>query len=259
MLSRTVSSIGLSLLFLAGPLWANRKLTITEVFLDNPETPTSITIIGERFSFGREPVVTLGEVGALPVHGVPTDTRIVALLPANLAAGDYRLSVSTGTGDAKNDEYDLTIGAAGPTGPMGPTGPAGPAGPPDPAVAAMVVELQNEVCRLFQQTGEHPRPAFCPPPTGTCPCAAAYELVGFSTTPTCLDQPELDNQLLLEVPGARELILSRFEEGEVTNACSAQEVDNDFFFFRDLTNNEDAEACRDLIFARAASLGVVCE
>jgi len=35
--------------------------------------------------------------------------------------------------------------------------------------------------------------------------------------------------------------------------------DNSLFFFRDLISNEDAEACRALIFARAASLGVVCE
>jgi hypothetical protein len=80
-----------------------------------------------------------------------------------------------------------------------------------------------------------------------------------SATPTCLDQPELDNQLILETPGTSEWVLSRFKEGSVTNACIARDLTgNDLFFFADLLNNADAEACRALIFARASALGVTC-
>ncbi len=260
---RMVSTICLAVLLITAPLWARRRPTIVEVFVDNPHDPTSITIIGEGFSFGREPVVTFGEVGQLTLDGVPTDTRIVALLPVNIAAGDYLLSVSTGRGIGKNDEYNLTIGAVGPTGPMGPDGPAGPAGPPDPVVAAMVAELTNEVCRLYQQTGQLPRPTFCPPPPppgGTCPCAAEYEIVDFSATPTCEDEPASDNQLLLGTAAGTERLVSRFKEGSVTNLCQARdEVGNDLFFNHDILSNADAEACRAIIFARASSLGVVCQ
>ena len=57
--------------------------------------------------------VTLGEFGPLNLVGVPTDTEIVVEFPAGgLPAGDFLLTVSTGTGQSQNDEYDLTIGAA---------------------------------------------------------------------------------------------------------------------------------------------------
>ena len=42
--------------------------------------------------------------------------------------GDYLLTVSTGTGQSQNDEYDLTIGDVGPVGPVGIQGVDGPRG-----------------------------------------------------------------------------------------------------------------------------------
>lgn len=62
-----------------------------------------------------------------------TANTIEATYPAAIASGEYLLSVSTGNGQSKHDEFDLTIGAIGPQGPQGPQGPAGPQGPQGPA------------------------------------------------------------------------------------------------------------------------------
>lgn len=115
-------------------------LNITQVFVDDPENPTSIMIIGEDLLFGPQgPSVTLGEFGALSIVGTPTDTLIEALLPVGIPDGDYLLTASGGNGQSQNDEYDLTIGAVGPQGiqgiqgeigPQGETGPQGVQGPP---------------------------------------------------------------------------------------------------------------------------------
>ncbi len=110
-------------------------LNINQVLVDDPNEPTSIEIVGEDLLFGSDgPVVMLGEyVDPLVIVGVPTDEVIVALLPENIVAGDYLLTVSNGNGQSQNDEYDLTIGAVGPQGPQGEPGPQGPHGEPGPA------------------------------------------------------------------------------------------------------------------------------
>ena len=46
--------------------------------------------------------------------------------------GDYKLSVRTGNGKSKQDEWDLTIGAVGPEGPRGEKGAPGDKGLPGP-------------------------------------------------------------------------------------------------------------------------------
>jgi hypothetical protein len=106
-------------------------LNISQVLVDDPNDPTSITIVGTDFLFGPEaPTVTLGEyVDPLIIVGDPTNITIVALLPENIVAGDYLLTVATGTGQSQNDEYDLTIGAVGPQGPQGEQGIQGERGP----------------------------------------------------------------------------------------------------------------------------------
>jgi hypothetical protein len=104
-------------------------LDIKTVFVDDPNTPTQIVISGKDFLFGPGPlVVTLGNFGAISIVGVPTHTMISAKLPLHIPAGDYLLTVSRGSGQSQNDEYDLTIGAVGPQGPIGETGPQGPKG-----------------------------------------------------------------------------------------------------------------------------------
>jgi len=107
-----------------------KHLSISEVFL-LPGDPNLLEIRGQDFDFGAPLVVTLGDIGQLDVWSA-SSTEIIAALPSNLPPGDYLLTVSTGGGQSKSDEYDLTIGAArtgGQTGPPGPQGPQGEAGP----------------------------------------------------------------------------------------------------------------------------------
>lgn len=105
-------------------------LNVVQVFVDDPNDPTTITIVGEDLLFGNGPLtVTLGEyVAPLTIVGTPTDTEIVATLPVNIDDGDYLLIVANGEGQSQNDEYDLTIGAVGPQGEQGEMGDAGPQG-----------------------------------------------------------------------------------------------------------------------------------
>ena len=111
-------------------------VSIVQVFVDDPNDPTSIVIIGEDLLFGKGPVtVTLGEfIDPLVITGM-TDTEITALLPESIDDGDYLLTVSNGTGQSQNDEYDLTIGAVGPQGPKGDAGADGEDGARGPAGA----------------------------------------------------------------------------------------------------------------------------
>ncbi len=95
----------------------------------DPEAGT-LTIFGENFrAGGRFLKVTLGGSEPLVVT-LDTDTVIGATLPDGIAPGDYRLTLVTGHGQSRLDEFDLTIGGAGPAGPMGPEGPQGEPGPP---------------------------------------------------------------------------------------------------------------------------------
>lgn len=112
------------------PTPTGHHLHITEVtvVLDENANTTTLTIMGEAFSFGNDLSVTLGELGPLTFIGVPTDTQIVAQWPSAITVGDYLLTVSKGKGQSQNDEYDLTIGAVGPQGEEGPQGPQGPPG-----------------------------------------------------------------------------------------------------------------------------------
>ena len=106
-------------------------LNISQVFVDDPDNPTSIMIFGEDLLTGPQgPSVTLGHIGTLSIIGTPTDTLIEASLPAPILDGDYLLTVSGGTGQSQNDEYDLTIGAVGPQGNPGLQGDLGPQGDP---------------------------------------------------------------------------------------------------------------------------------
>ncbi len=126
----STSVVGLSVLA-AHPKAAppGGHLNVTEVLVDDPDNPTSITITGEDFDFGPGPlVVTLGGFGSLSILSA-TGTEIVATLPANISDGDFLLTVSTGNGQSQNYEYDLTIGAVGATGPTGPQGEQGKVGP----------------------------------------------------------------------------------------------------------------------------------
>ena len=119
-----------SLAMAAKPAPPGGHLNVIQVLVDDPNDPTSITIVGEDLLFGGgPPTITLGEyVDELVIVGTATDTEITAELPENIDAGDYLLTVSNGNGQSQNDEYDLTIGAVGPQGPKGDIGDTGATG-----------------------------------------------------------------------------------------------------------------------------------
>lgn len=108
------------------PTPPGNHLNITKVAVDfDAET---LTITGEQFSFVNTLEVTLGEFGLLNIV-TTTDTEIVVDFPGGgLPDGDYLLTVSRGTGQSQNDEYDLTIGAVGPQGEQGDPGDDGAPG-----------------------------------------------------------------------------------------------------------------------------------
>jgi hypothetical protein len=85
-----------------------------------------LILSGQNFDSGDYPVVTLGDLG-LEVFSY-TPEELIAGLPPDIMAGDYRLTVSTGNAVRQFDSYDLTIGAVGPEGPQGLRGSDGPPG-----------------------------------------------------------------------------------------------------------------------------------
>lgn len=120
--------------FLASPILAQRtsrpgqELNIDGVSVGVGDPDTTLTISGQDFDFGAPLEVTLGGVPATIV-GSPTSTQIIATVPTALfPAGDYLLTVSTGSGQRQNDEHDLTIGAVGPQGDQGEQGKLGDPG-----------------------------------------------------------------------------------------------------------------------------------
>jgi hypothetical protein len=71
---------------LAAPPGAH--LDVTQMFVDDPNKPTSIMIIGMGLDFGSGPLsVTLGEFGAVTVTGTPSDILIDADVPVGIFEG----------------------------------------------------------------------------------------------------------------------------------------------------------------------------
>jgi hypothetical protein len=104
-------------------------LHITAVHIN--EVGHTLTILGEQFLGGSDPfVVHLGQRGDITSQCLQAPTTATTILckftPSGFPpAGDYRLTVSKGTGTGETDQYDLTIGAVGPQGPQGPPGAPG--------------------------------------------------------------------------------------------------------------------------------------
>ena len=118
---------------LAAPPGAH--LNIEEVAVSIDDLYTTLEISGSDFDFGSPLSVTLAGVPVLTVNLTSSTTITVTVLTASYSAGDYLLAVSTGKGQSKNDEYDLTIGAVGPRGEIGPAGADGQDGAQGPAGA----------------------------------------------------------------------------------------------------------------------------
>lgn len=112
-----------------------RKLQIQSV---QPDFAVGVLYIyGQGFAAGDEPIVSwMGEV--IPSLLV-ADTEIHATIPPGTPPGSYLLVVTTGKSHIARDEFEVTLGAAGPRGDAGPRGPRGetgdpgPSGPPGPA------------------------------------------------------------------------------------------------------------------------------
>lgn len=103
------------------------QLTVLEAFVDLEEE--LIHVIGRNF--GSNPTVHLGDVELQVLES--TDNVITAALSA-LPPGSYRLTVRRGILPlpGRSDDFEMTLGAAGPPGPEGPAGPPGPQGDPGP-------------------------------------------------------------------------------------------------------------------------------
>lgn len=82
------------------------QLFITEVAVSNG----TLTITGENFDNGGNPVVDLGEYRGLTVQPGFTATQIIADCPSSVCPeGEFILTVSTGASNNNFDEFDLTI------------------------------------------------------------------------------------------------------------------------------------------------------
>jgi hypothetical protein len=82
------------------------QLFITEVAVSS----STLTITGENFDNGDNPVVELGEYGVLTVQPGFTATQIIADCPSSVCPeGEFVLTVSTGSSGNNFDEFDLTI------------------------------------------------------------------------------------------------------------------------------------------------------
>ena len=92
-------------------------------------TSGQITITGTSLTVTGAPVVKLDSTTLTLVSS--SSTQIVAKLPAGLAAGTYRMTVSNGSGTV--GVFDVSNGAVGPQGPAGPAGPQGATGGTGPA------------------------------------------------------------------------------------------------------------------------------
>ena len=101
--------LGFAVLAIGQAATAEAQVEITQVFVGVP-VPNQITIQGNDFDSGPVQQVTLGNFAA-PLAIVPTrgPNEIVAVLPAGMVAGDFLLTVRTGSGPNRQDTYDLTI------------------------------------------------------------------------------------------------------------------------------------------------------
>lgn len=103
---------------------SGQDCTISEVFVDWETNPPTIIIYGRNFVNGDDPIVTLGDFGALIVK-VHSTGQLIAEMPLPIEDGDYLLALTTGSSAHQYDTATLTIGAVGPQGEQGPQDPAG--------------------------------------------------------------------------------------------------------------------------------------
>jgi hypothetical protein len=123
------------LFFLFPMLFAASTLAITIDNVTINYTNNQITVEGKKLSQGATaPVITFNEIylRVFSAFCTPTDCIAIAILPSNLSAGTYRLTVVNPVTGASY-EFDVAYGAIGPQGPIGPQGLSGTTGPPGPS------------------------------------------------------------------------------------------------------------------------------
>ena len=121
---------------LAAPLVEEQPrshLNITNVEVQSDLNTITIEIDGEDLDFGQPLQITLAGVDitfncSWIVQIVNTNKIICEFDRGSLAAGDYELNVSTGTGQSQSDEYTLTIGSVRPQDDLGADSAQGPKG-----------------------------------------------------------------------------------------------------------------------------------
>jgi len=116
-------------------------LKITAVFVTQDVDGTHFVVIGEQFDNGSVPLISIERESGVPkilnfyADEPYTATRVTASTDVVLEPGNYRLLFSTGSGNPRQDGFDLALGGTGTSGPQGPVGPeglqgsVGPAGP----------------------------------------------------------------------------------------------------------------------------------
>ena len=115
----------------------DKEVEIIGAYADLDESV--LYVVGLGFDSGNSFSVSLGAVGEITnlCSAQLVDTPQVISCDFSTVGmpteGDYRLGVSTGNGEKKNDSFDLTIGGVGLAGPAGPVGPQGPVGETGPA------------------------------------------------------------------------------------------------------------------------------
>lgn len=119
-------------------------LIVPTAFADNKDTSGELTIQSATAdagmttlvitgrNFGAAPTVKLQSIDLAVLSYDAMNGVLEAGIPANTAAGTYRLVVTGGASNNAVASMDVTIGAVGPQGPAGAQGPAGPAGAAGP-------------------------------------------------------------------------------------------------------------------------------
>lgn len=153
--------------------FAVQPLEVTDVYVDESETPYQLMVAGQNFNNGGDIELWLG---GIPLEVVSqSDTLVVANLPEGILDGSYQLSMTSGGGSVRYDDFDgVTIGAEGPVGPQGPEGPQGEVGPQGPIGPAGPQGPQGDTGSQGPQGPQGPPGANCwdniPGGTSTADC-----------------------------------------------------------------------------------------
>jgi hypothetical protein len=143
---RTLAAIALTIatasLGYTGVALADDKASAVITSASSDAGLVNLTINGTGFNSVKSLKIYLSGVAtSLPIV-THSDKILIALLPAGVKAGSYSIVLTGSKGkkddgkdEEQDDEFFVTLGAAGATGPAGPAGPPGGIGPAGPAGA----------------------------------------------------------------------------------------------------------------------------